>query len=191
VSAKIRSVAVAVFTFGKLQSVSTHFKTTEMRDKIWYEMMHTKFGDNYLALYLNRQRTIRKWYIVFMLVFSTSGIFGWTIWTAIPVIACGLIAIMQLARLIENQFILTDTDLDKVAELRNQYISYFNKLEKLWTDFYADRLTEQQVTEQFYQLRQIGADIEATDNKLHINKIKTLCDTADTETRNYFNQYHS
>ncbi len=162
-----------------------------MRDKIWYEMMHTKYGDAFLALYLNRQRTIRKWYIVFMLLFSTSGVLGWKLWVAIPIIACGLIAVMQLVRLIENQFILTDNDLDKVSDLRNRYISYFNKLEKLWTDFNAKRLTEEQATDQFYQLRQVGADIEAFDNKLHISKIKKLCNIADTETRNYFNQYHS
>ena len=154
-------------------------------------MMHTKFGDNYLALYISRQRTIRKWYSVFMLIFSTGGVFGWTIWEAIPIIACGLIAIMQLVRLVENQFILTDNDLDKIAELRNKYIRYFNKLEKLWIEFETDRLTEQQTTEQFYKLRQINADIEAADNKLHIRKIQSIVVTADSETRNYFNQYHS
>lgn len=162
-----------------------------MEDKIWYEMVHTKYGDTYLALYLNRQRIIRKWYSVFMLLFSTSGILGWKLWTVIPVIACGLISAMQLVKLIENQFILTDSDLEKVSELRNRYISYFNKLEKLWTDFDAKRLTEEQATEQFYQLRQVGAEIEAYDNKLLISKIKKICDKADLDSRNYFNQYHS
>jgi len=162
-----------------------------MRDKIWYEMIHTKLGDNYLTVYINRQRTIRKYYIVFMLIFSTSGVLGWSLWNAIPVIACALIALMQLVRLIENQFILSDSDLDKVADLRSKYISYFNKIEKLWIDFNNNEFSEQLATEKFFLLRQIGEEIEATDNKLHITNIKSIYNIADSETRNYFNQYHS
>jgi len=163
-----------------------------MTDKIWYEMVHTKFGDNYLVNYLSRQKTIRKWFKIVTLVFSTSGVLGWKIWEYAPIIACGLIAVMQIVTLIENQIILSDQDIDNIAGLRNKYISYFNKLEKLWTDLQQKKIDEHAASEQFYKLRQIGADIEATDNKLHINgQIKTLLDKADTETRNYFSQYHS
>ncbi len=163
-----------------------------MTDKIWYEMVHTKFGDNYLTNYLSRQKTIRKWFKIVTLVFSTSGVLGWKIWEYAPIIACGLIAVMQIVTLIENQIILSDQDIDNIAGLRNKYISYFNKLEKLWTNLQQKKIDEHVASEQFYKLRQIGADIEATDNKLHINgQIKTLLDKADTETRNYFSQYHS
>lgn len=162
-----------------------------MTDKIWYEMVHTKFGDNYLANYINRQKTIRKWFKIFTLVFSTSGILGWTIWEYAPIIACGLIAVMQIVTLIENQIILSDQDIENISGLRNKYIYYFNKLEKLWTELQNKKINEHTASEQFYKLRQIGADIEATDNKLHINgQIKPLLDKADVETRNYFSQYH-
>jgi hypothetical protein len=163
-----------------------------MRDKIWYEMFHIKFGDSYLANYLNRQKTKRKWFKIFTLVFSTSGILGWTVWKYAPIIACGLIAVMQIVTLIENQIIPSDQDIEDVAGLRNKYISYFNKLEKLWIDFENNRVDEKEAGEQFYKLREIGADIEATDNKLHIDgQIKTIYKVAETETKNYFNQYHS
>lgn len=154
-------------------------------------MTHIKYGDTYLVYYLGRQKTTRKWFKIFTLVFSTGGVLGWTIWDYVPIIACGLIALMQLVTVIENQIVPSDKDVDNVAELRNKYIFYFNKLEKLWVEFGSNILTEQQATEQFYNLRQIGADIEAIDNKLHIRKIKKLCDKADTETRNYLIQYHS
>jgi hypothetical protein len=162
-----------------------------MRDIIWHEMVHTKYGDHYLAHYLDRQKLTRKWFKILILIFSTSGVLGWKVWEYMPVVACVLIAIIQLISLIENQIIPTDKDIESVAKLRNKYISYFNKLEKLWKDYSSKKLDETKTNEQFYVLRQIGANIEAIDNKLHIRKIKVLCDKADTETRNYFNQYHS
>ncbi len=164
-----------------------------MEEKIWYEMMHTKLGDNYLGHYLNKQKTTRKWFKIITLLFSSGGIFSWAIWKIgiLPFIACIIVSTIQLSNLIENHIIISDNDIDKIAELRNKYITYFNKLEKLWMDFKTTELTEQQAKEEFYKLRQIGAEIEASDNKLQIRNIKSLYNTADLETRNYFNQYHS
>lgn len=76
-------------------------------------------------------------------------------------------------------------------EKRNKYVLYFNKLEKLWSDFDAERFDEKEATEQFYILRKDGADIEALDNELDIRTIKKLCGKADIESRNYISQYHS
>ena len=154
-------------------------------------MVHTKYGDNYLALYLNRQKFIKKWYNILILVFSTSGVLGWTVWSYFPVIACGLIAFMQIITLIEKHIIPSDKDIDDVSKLRNKYISYFNRLEKLWKDYRSKQLDEKQANEQFYALRQFNANIEAIDNKLNIQEIKRLKLKADKQTNNYFNQYHS
>jgi hypothetical protein len=162
-----------------------------MRDKIWYEMTHIKYGDTYLAYYLFRQKTIKKWFKILTLVFSASGVLGWKFWDGFPVIACILISVLQLFNLVENQIIISEKESEKISNLRNKYVSYFNSLEKLWIDFDADRLNEQEATEQFYQLRQVGLEIEALDNELHIRKIKKLCQKADLETRDYIIQYHS
>lgn len=162
-----------------------------MRDKIWYEMVHCKFGDYYLAHLIDRQRETRKWFKIFTLIFSTSGVLGWKVWDYAPILACGLIATMQLISLIENQIVPMDKDIDNTADLRNKYNSYFNKLEKFWIYFNSKKLDDLQATDQFYKLRQIGTAIQAADNKLHIRRIQSLCNKANTETRNYFNQYHS
>jgi hypothetical protein len=166
---------------------------TTIRDMIWPEMHHTKFGDNYLVHYMSKQKTKRKWFKIITILFSSGGILGWTVWKngVLPFIACGIIAAVQLLSMIENQIIPSDNDLEKVAELRNKYNSHFNDIEKLWVDFNSKRLDEHQASEQFYLLRKNGLDIEAIDNKLDIHKHKSLCKIADTETRNYFNQYHS
>jgi hypothetical protein len=162
-----------------------------MREKIWYEMVHIKYGDSYLAHYLFRQKSIRKWFKILILVFSTGGVFGWKIWEGVPIIACALIAVFQIFNLIENQIIISDKEIEKISVLRNKYVSYFNKLEKLWSDFNADRFDEKEATEQFYILRNDGADIEALDNELDVRNIKNLCGKANLESRNYISQYHS
>lgn len=164
-----------------------------MIEKIWYEMLHTKLGDNYLAGYISKQKRIKKWFKIFTLIFSTGGVLGWPIWEYVPVIACVLIAAMQLVTLLENQIIPSDQDIEDIARLRNKYNNYFNKLEKLWMDFQSNNINEDAAKEQFYELRTLlGADLLATDDKLNINgKIKSLYKKADLETRNYFNQYHS
>jgi len=162
-----------------------------MRDKIWYEMIHIKYGDSYLAFYLFRQKTIRKWFKILTLVFSTSGVLGWKFWDGFPIIACVLISVLQLFNLVENQIIISEKETEKISDLRNRYITYFNKLEKLWIDFNADRLNEQDASDQFFLHRQVASEIEALDNELHIHKIKKLCHKADLETRDYFIQYHS
>jgi len=161
-----------------------------MRNTIWYEFVQIKFGETYLALYLDRQKIIRKWFKILTLVFSTSGVLGWTVWEYAPIISCGLIAVMQIVNLLESQIILSDTDLEKVSELRNQYIQYFNKLEKLWLDFNAVRLTDKEATDKFYGHRKIGQTIESLDNKLNIQQVKILIEKADKQTNNYFQHYH-
>lgn len=156
-------------------------------------MLHTMFGSNYLAGYLGLQKTKRKWYKIFTLTFSTGGVLGWPLWEYAPIIACILITVMQLVTLLENHIVPSDQDIENVADLRNKYITYFNKLEKLWTDLEKKVIDEHTAREQFYHLRQfIWTDIEAKDNELNINdNVKSLKSKADTQTRNYFKQYHS
>jgi hypothetical protein len=163
-----------------------------MKNKIWYDMVHTKYGSIYLALYLHRQKAIRKWATIMTLIFSGSGVFGWTIWTTIPVICCVLVSAIQLFRLIENKIILSDEEISKIGNLLTRYNAQFNELEKLWGAFFNEKITEDEATEQFYKLRQISAGIDADDNKLHINgKIKKLADEANKKTTDYINQYHT
>lgn len=154
-------------------------------------MLHAKKGEIYLAMYLHRERNFKKLLSVSIIVFSTTGIMGWTIWSYIPVIACGLTFIIQIVRSLEGKITLSDSDASMMADLRNKYVAYFNKLERLWSDRKADRITEDEASQQFYLLREISEEIEAVDNKLHIKEVSRLCDSADERAIEYFKQYHS
>lgn len=162
-----------------------------MIEKVWYEMLHTKFGEIYLAHYITWQKNTRKWFNIITLLFSTGGVLGWPIWEYIPLIACTIVATIQVVNLLENQIIPSDQEIEKTSELRDEYISYFNNLEKLWSMIKHEELFEKDVTNKFYQLREIGAKIESLDNKLNIKQNKKTIVKADSETRNYFSQYHS
>jgi hypothetical protein len=162
-----------------------------MEEKLWYEFVHTKYGDCYLCHYLSAQQDLRKLVKIFTLLFSTTGILGWTVWKDAPIVSCILVAIVQLFHLVENQVILSESDILKIAELRTLYLKQCNKIEKLWVDYRANRVTEKEVSDSFFKLREEAIKIEALDNKLNIKQRKKLMEKADRETKNYINQFHS
>ena len=159
-----------------------------MRERIWHEMIQAKFGETYLAHYLQRQKQFRKWFKIVTILFSASGIFSWAIWKngIFSMISCIAIAVVNLIGLIENQIVQSDTDFTGIADLRNLYITHLNKLEKLWTDLNLKIIDEKQAKEIFYELREYSREIEALDNKIFIASYKHLKGKTDSETRNYF-----
>lgn len=162
-----------------------------MNDKIWHELVHYKYGDDYLILYIDRLKTSRKVTNILTLVFSASGVFSWTFWVFIPVITSGLIAGIQLFKLIENHIIPSEKDIEQVELLRNKYFDYWNKVEQLWNDYKQKRITEEIASKSFYKLRNEAKEIEELDTKLNTQKIKSLKKAADKITRDYLSQYHN
>ncbi len=141
-----------------------------MREKIWYEMVDAKYGEMYLAFYLARCRSHKKFFKILTLIFSAGGVFGWSIWEPLAVLACVLVGAVQLVSLLENQLIKSDDDLLKICELRQLYTKYADKLESLWTDFDNGSLGDGEAASKFFTLREkIKQRIEAKDNSIHIN----------------------
>lgn len=163
-----------------------------MEEKIWYEMVQIKFGEKYLALYISLQYQLKKYFKIATLVFSGSGILGWKLWEPIAWIALILIAIVQILSLIENQIIRSDKEVSDIQKLRELYLKYFNKLEKLWVDFNSSEINDKEASTLFFKNRSSDyQNIESLDNKLGVKKWKKLKNKADSETRQYFSTYHS
>ena len=125
------------------------------------------------------------------LVFSSGGILGWRLWDGIPIIACVLIAIISLVNLLENQIIVSDAEIDKIAELRNKYVNYLNQIEYLWVEFDAKRIDEESASKRFFENRKLAEDIEKLDNTIDIKSFNFLTTKANYETRNYISQHYS
>lgn len=163
-----------------------------MTDKIWYEMVDMKYGETYLSKYIGLQHRLKKTFKIMTLILSVSGIFGWKYFENIAWVAFILIAIMQLLTLIENHLIRSDKEVEDIAALKMKYTKYFNKLEKLWTEYLNDIKLKNEAFECFYQLRETDWEpIEELDAKLDIKKFKWLMNKTEIETNDYINKYHN
>lgn len=161
-----------------------------MENKIWYEAVQIKFGEIYLAKYLMQQYKIQKIIKILTILFSGAGIFGWEIWKPIAWFALIIISVIQIINLLKNEIGRNDKDLIEIAELRNLYTRYFNKLEKLWSKFENNEIEEKFAREEFYSLREVYWEkIENIDNKLGIPQRKWLIKKTDAETRQYIDTY--
>lgn len=159
--------------------------------KIWHDLVDSKYGDEYLILYLKRQKAIRKWFKIFTIIFSASGIFSAFQSAKIPtIVSCSLIGIVQLFTSIENFIIHSEDDLDRLSKLRLLYYDRTNRLEKLFDDLIAKKKTDEEATDVFFDLRESSKEIEDLDNKLNIRNFKKLIIIADTNTRNYLKSYY-
>lgn len=160
--------------------------------KIWYDLVHTKYGDEYLVLYLGRQRTFRKWFKILTIIFSASGVFSAFQSAKIPtIISCTIIGIVQLITSIENFVIHSEDDLDNLSKLRLHYYDRTNKLEELWNSCKNQKLSDEEATNIFFNLRKSAKEIEELDNKLNVRSIKKLKQIANINTNNYLNTYYN
>jgi hypothetical protein len=159
--------------------------------KIWYDLVHTKFGDEYLVLYLSHQRKIRKWFKILTILFSAGGIFSAFQSARIPtIISCVAIGIVQVATSIENFIIHSENDLENLSKLRLLYYSRSNKIEELWHSFTTKKLSEEDATNEFFLLRNSAKEIEELDNTLNVRSFKTLKEIADRNSRTYLKTYY-
>lgn len=163
-----------------------------IRDKIWYELSDIKYGEVYLACYINRCKNHRKYFKIITLVFSGGGVFGWTIWEPFAWIACIIIAALQIFSLVQSEIIRSDDDLTKIGELRALYIKYFCKLEKLWVNFEDKKTDSATVNDKFFKIRKkYWPKIEGMDDYLHINgEIVGLLKRCDSQLKQYQRQLY-
>jgi hypothetical protein len=99
---------------------------------------------------------------------------------------------MQLITLIENQLIRSEKEVEEIRDLKMMYTKYFHKLEKLYTEFYFNRITEENATNQFFELKKNDWEkIEELDCKLDIKKFSYLINETDIEINQYLNKFHN
>lgn len=158
-----------------------------MRNKVWYELLQARHSIEYCTLYCGFMRDCNKWFNAVVLVFSTSGIFGWAIWKSYPVIACILIAIMQLLKLILPNFIFSDKEFKQLDEIQEFYYSLALKLDKLWHELNTDKIDEDSATQQYYILKEQEQGVIRKLNELNIRNYHWLYKEATKRTHHYIN----
>lgn len=168
-----------------------NYDNSTMERKIWFEFEDTRFGDEYLQLYINRIRTQRSWLNFIVLLVSGSGILAWKKWDSIPVWASVIVFAIQILRLVENQLLLSDKDLEKIVNIRNMYYQHWNDLERLWVRYFKGNISEDLAEEEFYKLRDYSKKIKEECNKIRLNdNITSLMDKAANLNLKYIKKYH-
>jgi len=162
-----------------------------MYEKIWYEFIHYKSGDYYLVLYIDRIKLTRKIANISTLLLSTTGILSWKIWVYLPAVTSSIIALIQAFRLIENELIPADKEVEKLYKLREMYYEHSILLENLFIDFRSDEISEKEAKCSFFELREKTKEIKSFNNRTNIQISKILQNKADKKTTDYIYQYHS
>ncbi|MHC1707468.1 MAG: hypothetical protein AB9842_08100 [Bacteroidales bacterium] len=157
-----------------------------MRTRIWSEMTEAKFKSNFIVLYLKFQRTVITYSNVLLLVFSSSGIFGWKVWDYMPLLSCVLIAVISLFKLIKQEIVYSEKQILKLEKVNEFYSEYYNKLERLWYEFEGKRVNEVQATQAFYQIKNTEIGIDRVVNEVVKYNIKKFIDKAKRTSDNYF-----
>jgi|ERR1035437_6754239 hypothetical protein len=162
-----------------------------MYEKIWYEFIHYKSGDYYLVLYIDKIKLTRKIANISTLLLSTTGILSWKIWVYLPAVTSSIIALIQAFRLIENELIPSDKEIEKLYKLREMYYEHSILLENLFIDFRSEEISERDAKQNFFALREKTKEIKSFNNRTNVQISKRLQDKADKKTTEYINQYHS
>lgn len=156
-----------------------------MRYRLWIELTQAKFNIEYANLYAERQRTLLRYSNIFVLVFSTGGIMGWAFWDNIPLIACVVIGVVSLVRHIQPQLIMTEKQIYDLETISNFYISYYNKLERLWYDYDDGQIDYENLKAEFFKIKNSESEINSLVNETIRTKPKNLL----KKSKEYSDQY--
>lgn len=157
-----------------------------MRDRIWRELTQAKFNSEFATLYAERQRRNLRYFNILILVFSTGGIMGWSIWKELPLLSCGLISIISLLRLTQPHIIMTDKQISNLDNISRFYFNYYNKLERLWYDMEHNANNNETTKVLFFEIKHLEDEINQVINETIRSKPKSLQNEAKINSDNYF-----
>ena len=159
-----------------------------MRNRIWTELTQAKHNIEFATLYSDQQRLVLRVFNMGVLVFSSAGIMGWKVWEHLPVIACGIIATVSLIRLLQPHLIMNEKQLRNLDDIHRFYSDYYNDIEKLWFDFEAERITEEDTTNSFFSLKKKETEINPIIAETIRSKPKYIVKKCKAHSDQYFNQ---
>ena len=157
-----------------------------MRDRIWTELTQAKFNVEFAALYSNRQRTLLRYFNIFVLIFSTGGAMGWKYWDNFPLVACILIGIVSLLRHLQPQLIMSESQIIKLDTISKFYFEFYNKLERLWYDSEDKSISPDQIKVEFFKIKDSESEINGITDEIIKSRPKKLVKKAKEYSDKYF-----
>jgi len=173
---------------------------TEKRDKIeelvWYELVHAKYWEQYISDYAGSKMDWRKIYNIIAISFAIIGGSTWGAWKALDVdwitpVMFGLMGVAQILSAIQKNVIIDNETIKSLNNLRTSYISYFNKLERLFIKIEDKELKKYEIEEQYFALRETVYSIEELKDNLNISKLKKVDKNVEKKVINYLETRYS
>ena len=161
-----------------------------LRRKIWMDLIDAKMGDEYISIYLIREKKIRKNYKLLMWGVLATGIAVWNFWEPMPLLSCILVLGTEIYLKTENHFLMSDEDFSRLGDLRLMYVFRFNLLSKLWTDTNDNSHDYENLKERYFQIQDEKNQIEQLDNRTNIPPKKNIEEKAHSLTQQFINDYH-
>jgi hypothetical protein len=156
-----------------------------MRERLWYELGQVKHNHCYCTFLISRQRRFLNYFNIIILSFSSAGVMGWAVWKDSPFVACIIVALISLLKLLGPQIVPSDKQIEKLDNVADFYFDYFNDLEQIWYDHYNYRISDQEAQSKFYILKNTEREISKIVNEIVKSTNKKIYKKADIETRNY------
>ena len=157
-----------------------------MRSRLWYELAQAKYNEEYTCNLIGYQWNILNFFNLVITIFSTTGIMGWKFWNNLPALACAIIALISIAKLVQPHLLPSDKQIEKLDKVSDFYYDFYLKLEKLWFDSENDRINDTELLHEFQKLKQTEREINRIVNEIHKSTNKKLAKKSQIECDNFF-----
>lgn len=121
-------------------------------------------------------------------IFSTSGVMGWGFWQEVPLVACVIISVISLLKLLQTQIIPSEKQLEEYSKVADFYFNFYLEIEKLWLDIENETIDFDTTHERFMILKQSERETNKTTNNIHKALNKRLAVKSEEATLKFINR---
>jgi hypothetical protein len=157
----------------------------KIRERIWYDLIDTKYKQEYLILYYEKIENQNKVIDNMLMLITFAGIFGWYKFAEYNVFWAFLLALLNGFRIMKTKFLVPDQEISNLKAVYEFYVDHSRKLENLWLNHNSYRIDEHKAEELFEKYR----DEERLASKMYkhgkVKEQKSLVSKARASTERY------
>jgi hypothetical protein len=130
-----------------------NLKTTLMRNRIWFELVDSRYYLEYLGLHIKKLETFNKWIDNTFAILSIGGIAGWYKVADYSAYWASLLGFISGARLLKSKFMTSESEISTLKSVNEFYIDHTRKLEILWIQYENRKINDNEADVYFEKLR--------------------------------------
>jgi hypothetical protein len=156
----------------------------------WDECVQAKSWEQYISEYTGHKMDHKKYFDIATVVLAVLSSVSWGGWKVFnnnwfdyaTLIFILLTAVSQLISAIGNKVVITDDALKSLSRLRTLYIGYYNQFEDLMESIVNKSISQKEIKDRFFQLRESVYPIEELKDSINIKEIKKVSEKALRQT---------